>query len=438
MNTIDDLRASLRGHADDIGLPPGEAFSAAVQERVAGVRRRRRAGVAGAAAVVLAVVGGVILLPHRNQPDPAAQRQLAGHLAPKTIDSLGYTFAFAGGTEGADRVAYAFSADAGPRLLTWAAADPAVASLSAEDVDLNGDGVMPDESPLLAADFSDFLLIRPGESGRIELTGAGEVAFAVYALDRPAPGETQGDLTFRRDLPGWTLDSASFGQPGQSEVTFTFTVPNGVFSLDLYCQGGGGGAARLAGLWLNGRLLEESGSCPEPGQVYDAGTGGHYYAGPLEIDGKRYVAGDTVRVTARLLRKRGDSAATSDPRGLLALGVYRQNGRDSKVQEVGGHRYSPLPQRVTAVARGRTLRFSVPPSDGPVLMKPTLPESGFRAWELVVDGRVAARHETAVPMAVTLTTAPLMPWQDRTVTLRLVEGSMPAVPVRAQILVRID
>jgi hypothetical protein len=45
----------------------------------------------GAVAAVVAMVGGVGMLPRLREPDAAAQRHVAGQVAPVTLDSLGYT-----------------------------------------------------------------------------------------------------------------------------------------------------------------------------------------------------------------------------------------------------------------------------------------------------------------------------------------------------------
>jgi hypothetical protein len=382
----------------------------------------------------------VAFLPRGGGPDPAAQRHLAGRVAPPTIDSLDYRFGFSEGREDSDRVTYDFSAEAGPRLVTWAAVSPDLATLSSPTFDLNGDDAGPDQVPLLAGDFSDFLLIPPGDSGRIRLDGKGQVALAVYDLDQPAPGVTRGGLTFRREIPGATLISADFGQPGQTEVTFPVTVPRGTFSLDLYCQGGRAAAPQqYAALWVDGHRLGTPHGCARPGTTYDVGSGGNYFAGPLVIEGRRYRVGETVQITARLLTREDDSAATSDPQGLLALGVYRPSRGEARLEEVGGHRFSRTPQRVTSVVRGRQLVFTAPVSAAPLLLEIELPASGgFRRWNLVVDGQVAGFHEIAAPVAVTLAAGPLMPWHEREVVLRLVRGQMPSVPLRANVLVRVD
>ncbi len=95
MNSLDDLRATLDRHADDVSdlAGPGVARTAAVHLRVQVVRRRRRVVAAGGVAAVVAVVGGVALLPEgarQATPDPAGT--VVGLTPPAQLTALGFSY----------------------------------------------------------------------------------------------------------------------------------------------------------------------------------------------------------------------------------------------------------------------------------------------------------------------------------------------------------
>jgi len=118
MSTLDDLRTTLDRHAS--GLPDDHLpeRTGEVRARVRGVRRRRRAGAAGAVAAVLALVGGLVL--GLDGVDRSADRELAGATAPASLRSLGYTYAFHRGVEGAGSASVTLPAADRPRLVSWA------------------------------------------------------------------------------------------------------------------------------------------------------------------------------------------------------------------------------------------------------------------------------------------------------------------------------
>ena len=102
MNTLDDLRSTLDRHAS--GLPDaalggrggsGARPGARRPASPAGRRRRgRRGGRRGGGARDVA----------GRRPAPVADRTLAGHVAPYTMRSLGYTYTFTQARQGAGSV----------------------------------------------------------------------------------------------------------------------------------------------------------------------------------------------------------------------------------------------------------------------------------------------------------------------------------------------
>ena len=180
MNTNTPLRNVLEDHAHDVhGIPTGDRLGQ-VHGRIRGVRRRRRAGVAAVAAAAIAVVGVVALAP-RNQEVAPTNRDLAGHTAPKTIDSLGSRFEFAQAVEGDRRVQLKLPESDQPRLVTWAGTDGSVQLTGLIDLDRDGKGL---DLVTSTKDFYDYHFVPPGEP--LDVTVAsdkGQVALAVYDLD---------------------------------------------------------------------------------------------------------------------------------------------------------------------------------------------------------------------------------------------------------------
>ncbi len=120
--SINDLRAALDQHAEDVVESVATARVAAVRARAVRVRRRQAGAVVGAAAAVVAVVAAATVLPGGGAPPPAADRQLLGLTAPAQMSALGYTYEFDRGTDSSEGAsAVELEASDEPRLLTWAA-----------------------------------------------------------------------------------------------------------------------------------------------------------------------------------------------------------------------------------------------------------------------------------------------------------------------------
>lgn len=105
MGTLDDLRATLDGHADALTDTDAAARGGAVRARVARVRRRRRTTLAsGLAAVVVAAGIGVAAIPGHDR-EPAQPTQFGGD--PERIFT---------GHEGSQRLIRAWTNDGGASI----------------------------------------------------------------------------------------------------------------------------------------------------------------------------------------------------------------------------------------------------------------------------------------------------------------------------------
>jgi hypothetical protein len=262
MSTIDDLRGTLDRHAADLDDHALHARRAAVRERIRVVRRRRRAALGGAAAVVVGAVALTFSLPGAQQA-PVADRTLAGHLAPVTMSSLGYTYTFAQGRQGEGRAEVHLAPSEQPRLVSWATSGPD------DEVTLRG----ADEQPrtVTADDFGDFVLVPPQRDGTVTVTGEGTVALAVYDLSGAAPGDTRDGITFRDDVAGQRLLGDAIGDPGEARIGFDLSADAGALPISYLCSGGPNDA------WLhisvNGGEVVQGGGCYD--SLFDpAGRGG--------------------------------------------------------------------------------------------------------------------------------------------------------------------
>ncbi len=395
MNTPTQLRSVLEDHAGDIDTMPAHDRLGQVQGRIRDVRRRRRAGAAGVLAAVVAVAGTAVLWPRHSEPGPAS-RDLAGHTAPKTMQSLGYTYSFEEGDEGDGRAAIRLYASDKPRLIAWASESGDVELTT--PLDLDGDGSVPDDVRGGSDDFADFHEIAPGVSGTFKATGDGQVALAVYTISATAPGVTKDGTTFRSDIAGDTLVAAAIGDQGDSELTVHFTMPEGVLRLSEVCSG------LPKGYQMNVELgdgLLSLGQCGVQ-TPFDGGNGYSTFTdGVADGNGEAIKPGDPV--TARIWVTRASRAkdpsqeAVEAPGAHLGFAFYEVAptvatvaGWDLPEQvEYDGHLWTYSDSTSRPAPSGR-LQVPVDASGGPVLVQ-GMSSGNFRhTVRTLVDGRVAS------------------------------------------------
>jgi hypothetical protein len=308
MNTLHDLRATLDQHAHDVHDDVSVARVAAVAGRARQARRRRAGAVVAAAAVVVA---GVVTAPMLADPTPPhGQRWLAGHEAPATIESLGYTYRFVEGVESGDRPArLPLGVSDGPRLVTWASEADEV------EVDANIDGY---STTSMATGFGDFVVVPPPESPRFTVRADGaRSALAVYELDPDElpEGITEAGLTFRERVGSDRFVEAVVGERGDTDVSATITLPEGGLRVADHCEG----VATNDGLWVNVEI-GDGGSAASSGCDADefdpGGVGGTTFE-----EGAFGEPGDTVRVRM-WVSERVEGPVVPVPDARLAFGAY--------------------------------------------------------------------------------------------------------------------
>ncbi len=236
MTSLDDLRATLQGHASDVADTDVAVRAASVHTRVGVVRRRRRAAV-GAAAAVLVVAGGVALLPGGDEtvaPEPSTDDVVVGVDVPPTMDSLGFTYELAQSIEGSlGRVKVALPASSEPRLVSWATAG--------DDQDVTVEApTLPGPTAYDVPDFGDFTYVPAGSRAAVQVVadrGEPGLGLAVYTLtDERPPGITKDGVTFREDVAGLTLLGAAIGDLGQAEVSYEATATSRGIELPYFCS----------------------------------------------------------------------------------------------------------------------------------------------------------------------------------------------------------
>ena len=302
MSTTDDLRSTLDRHASELTDHDVHVRPVAVRERIRVVRRRRRGAVGGLAAVVVGAMALTLSL-GGGQPAPVADRTLAGHVAPETMSSLGYTYTFAQGRQGDGRVRLHLAPSDQPRLVSWATSGP--------DNEVRLRGVDASPRTVTTDDFGDFVLVPPQRDGTITVTGSGEVALATYDLSGAAPGDTEDGITFRDDVAGQRLLADEIGDPGEAELSFALSTDGGALPVSYLCSGGPGHA------WLhisvNGGELVTGEGCDDP--VFDPAGRGGVITYPDAVEGRS--------LHLRMWVTDGEKGdLVEDPDLRIALGAY--------------------------------------------------------------------------------------------------------------------
>lgn len=233
MTDLRDLRRTLDAHAHDLHDAGLHDRAASVRGRVRTVQRRRASAVVAAAVLGIGTATGVALLPDRPDPRPAG-RTVLGEVAPATIRAAGWTYRFTerASTDDDSRVSAGLAESDRPRLVSWTTAG--------EDQDVRvrlegGERWVSD-----ADDFTDFMWVPPGYAGdvRVDADRPG-VGLAIYEVDESVvpDGVTRDGITFRDRVGGQRLVGAEVGEPGETDLSFTFPEPEQTVSIAYTCRG---------------------------------------------------------------------------------------------------------------------------------------------------------------------------------------------------------
>lgn len=317
MRDLDTLRTTLEQHAsavvdDDLGARPS-----AVRERASVVRRRRRAAVTGTAALALAASLGVgQLMSGSDDVEPATPR-LVGLSVPTTFDSLGYTYAYADGTEGERLAAVDLSSSDRSRLVSWGTAG------ADDQVLITRSDAAPERYDV--GDFADFVQVPIGVDVTVSVRGEGQVALAVYEItDAAPPGVTRDGVTFRESVAGDRLLDAVIGEPGDAELSASTEAADGRIAYRYFCADAQPGAVLHLGD-ADGELVV--GGCRD-GVPFDPGGSGALEK-VLAVDG----AVDGADVVRLWVTQGEDGPRVASGELVLGLGLY---AAAPTTQEVGG------------------------------------------------------------------------------------------------------
>ncbi len=311
MNTIDDLRATLDQHAHGLVDHDVAARVGGVRTRV-GIMRRRRRAAAGAAAALAVVGGGVALLPLVGQDrDVAPASRVVGVLAPRTLTSYGFTYAFDEAVEGdGGRARVELKASSEPRLISWAT------SGADDTVTVTG----PGEQPVVYenGDFADFVYVPAGDAYEVVAeVGTGRAGLATYTLtdERPAGVTAQG-VTYRQEIAGGSLLGAAIGAPGEADVSFTAAARTKGVALKYFCSGGPDDAFLHVAIGDAGEVISGSG-CGDRSVPIDAAARG----------GSAFPTRTGEDVSTRLYVTAGkDGPVIEDPDLRIGVGSYALDG----------------------------------------------------------------------------------------------------------------
>ncbi len=239
---LSELSDALHEHADTVhGTNAGDRLQS-VRNRVRTARRRRTAAVSAVAVAAIAAVS-IAVLPGASDPDlgPAtAPAELAGHDVPRTLEADGFTYEYVEGVTGEpgeNPLELEVGVDKAPRLVAFASSEPGSTLIARTEYGT----VMGGPS----GDFSTFLRLEAGDGEKVTLEqlegfGDGTLALAVYDLAaEPPAGVTDGTHTFREQIAGWRLVGGAIGEPGQTDLRFDVTLPEGRLRWDVLCHSGG-------------------------------------------------------------------------------------------------------------------------------------------------------------------------------------------------------
>jgi hypothetical protein len=306
MSSLDDLRATLDRHADDLDDTERYVRPVAVRARIRAVRRRR-ATVAAVAAVLVLVAGvaGAATLRGPSDVDPAGQ-VVVGVDVPATIDVQQFPYGLAQLADVTDDQVHVDPRDHDQAVL-----------LAARGLG-TGSATLYSQGEPIARVHGDQQVSAPvaiGVAGidlRVRFDGTGADAragVAVYeATGELAPGVDDGDAVFRNQVAGASLVAGAFSSPGETSVKLDARSSGGPLRFAFYCT------AEDDGLWLNvsvdgGGALGSGCGDTDP----DAGVGTWATA--------RYPAGDhRVRV---FLTDGSDGPEVAPPDGaVIGVGIY--------------------------------------------------------------------------------------------------------------------
>jgi hypothetical protein len=311
MTTLTDLRQTLGDHAETVVDTESTTRVAAVQHRVAAVRRRRR--VAGTGALAAAVVAGSALVawPHGDHAPAPAGPVVLGEQAPGSIRSLGYTYDATGRSQVVrDSGKVRLAASDTPRLLSWTLRDVTTARFT-----LPG----PEVHTTTATHFGDFLYVPAGQAETVAVKVAGGSAgIASYVLsDRETPaGYTHDGVTYRSEVARTPLLSARIVD-GATSVSASYVAPDGPVDVRLMCTSLPKGYALNVSFNGHPGFSYGGGACDSDG-TFDPGASGY-----SEL--QQGTPGRTMIVRAWVSRSMHDATevpASELPGLRLGVGVY--------------------------------------------------------------------------------------------------------------------
>lgn len=246
MNTLEELRASLASHAEELTDQGVPTRAGAIATRVRRVRRQRRAAVAGGLVAVLVIAAfgaGLGSLSQRRSLEPTTP--LAGHAISRTVEVDGFTYDLATTAESRpgdstltlmlpkadrDRVVSLVASGLGTGEATLFAGNGRPDNLSSpgQPAAYDGDSVLDRVATASAVDVPVGVVPqRTRLTVRLRNAGAGAVVgLAVYDQGTPLPGGVSADgMAFPKTVGEERLVAASIGRQGHRSVSITFRGP---------------------------------------------------------------------------------------------------------------------------------------------------------------------------------------------------------------------